>query len=131
MLVSVCFALETLIPNLNFGCAHAGLDLAPMSIGCGLERFSALRHLDMQSVCGDGPLQFEVHSIHHGRLNLKLRRLALQPAAVKQLATLAGTLQTLRLVYHEDVASSVVRVQKACMAYLLLCLCTKFCLQAT
>ena len=51
---------------------------------------------------------------------------AVHVAAVKQLAALAGTLETLRLVYHEDVPDKVVRILQACMTALLALLCTNF-----
>ena len=86
--------------------AHAGPCLAPTSIPLGLARFSALGHLDMQSVCGEAPLEFE-GKLYPG-LDRNLTRLALQPAAVKQLGVLAGILQTLRVVYYEDVPDSKV-----------------------
>ena len=43
------------------------------------------------------------------RLEEKLKRLGLQQAHVKQLAALSITLQTLRLVYEEDVPKHTVR----------------------
>ena len=78
----------------------ADAQLKPMSTGLGLERFKALRHLDMQSVCGEAPVLFEVPT-YERRQEWRLSRLALPPAAVRQLTALSGSLQTLRLAYDE------------------------------
>ncbi len=75
--------------------------MAPMSTALGLERFSALRQLDMQSVCDEDAA--------HGALVLTTMRerarmplLSLKPAAVRQLAALSGSLQKLRLGFIEN-----------------------------
>ena len=124
MLISVCIVLEALILCLNPDVAHAGPDLAPITISYGLERFGALCHLDMQSACGEDTLHIDGDPAFDRRLDLKLKHLALQPAAVKELAALAGTLQTLRLVYIEDVPGYFVRLSRACMTSFYALLCT-------
>ena len=99
--------------------AHAGFCSIPTFTGLGLERFGALRHLDLQSVCGGAPVQLT--PVFNGALEAELCRLALQPPAVEELANLAGTLETLRLVYCEDVPDPIVRLTRACLTALLLC----------
>ena len=99
--------------------ANAGPYQDPTSTGLGLERFGALRHLDMQSVCGEAPLHFYLET-QADKLIDKLHHLALQPAAVRQLAALSGTLQTLCLMYHEDLPDHMVRSCHAFVTRLLL-----------
>lgn len=89
--------------------------MAPISTGLGLERFGALRHIDMESVCDDDVLHSALVS-PEVRRQAMYPRIALQPAAVKQLAALSGTLQTLRLAIVEDT-----QVQPACASMPLCC----------
>ena len=73
----------------------------------------------MQSVCGEAPLHFDLET-QADKLIDKLHHLALQPAAVRQLAALSGTLQTLCLMYHEDLPDHMVRSCHAFVTRLLL-----------
>ena len=93
--------------------------MGPISTELGLERFGALRQLDMLSVCDED-------AVHSALLSPGARRQALHPritlwpAAVEQLAKLSGSLQKLRLAFVED---TQVDPACACMQYLLLFRC--------
>ena len=103
--------------------AHAGQRPAPTSM-LGLERFGALRLLDMQPVRSKARASFQVTTFH---VEEQRMRLAMQPAALKELTALSGNLQTLRLVYYEDVPNQTVSLLQASHAALLrtahICIC--------
>ena len=99
----------------TFGHAES-MTLAPASLDMGLERFGALCHLDLQSVCGT-PVYFEVPSFRPWQDPYR-SRCTFPRSAVRHLAALSGSLQTLRLQYDEGVRGQVTPIYVACLTAL-------------